>query len=245
MTEARESGAPCAESQVAMGACEAGVGAEMAAGTGAPQAGSGEVYDREDASRDVTVDPGVRRVIRTQDVYQTENEKGVAGYASQVLDIVAGFTNNGGFEGADATGMAGRSKRGENSCQLWLRIDPQTEVITRARFGAAGALGMIAAASLVASMIEGMTLDEALAVTPEQIEERLGGPLPRKAMPAPLVASECVRSAVGDYLIRQGADLAELDRRCPCDTNKMACILCEHCSLRESRVDLYLASFKK
>ncbi len=204
---------------------------------------SADTYDREDAGRDVTIDPGVRRVIRTQDVYQAENEKGVAGYSQQVLDIVASFTNNGGFEGANAVGMAGRSKRGENSCQLWLSVNPQTEVIEKARFGAAGALGMIAAASLVASAIEGLTIDEALAVTPAQLEERLGGELPRKAKPAPIVAAECIRSAVGDYLIRQGADIAELDRRCPCVTTTLACILCEHCSLRESRVELYLAQF--
>lgn len=212
---------------------------------GAQATTDGVVYDNADASRDVTMDPGVRRVIRTQDVYQTQTEKGIAGYAPQVLDIVAHFTNNGGFEEANAMGMAGRSKRGENSCQLWLVVNPQTEVIEKARFGAMGALGMIAASSLVASMIEGLTIDEALAITPEQLEERLGGPLPRKAMPAPLVATECVRSAVGDYLVRQGADVAELDRRCPCVTTKMACILCEHCSLRETRVDLYLEQFKK
>lgn len=199
-------------------------------------------YDNEDAARDVTIDPGVRRVIRTQDVYQVETEKGVAGYSPQVLELVAGFTNNGGFEGANAVGMAGRSKRGENSCQLWLSVNPATEVIERARFGAAGALGMIAAATLVATMIEGRTIDEALQITDGQLLAGLGGELPRKAAPAPFIAIECVRSAVGDYLIRQGADVAELDRRCPCVTTSMGCILCEHCSLRESRIDLYLAS---
>lgn len=199
-------------------------------------------YDNEDATRNMTIDPGVRRVIRTQDVYQIENEKGVAGYTQQVLDLVAGFTNNGGFEEANAVGMAGRSKRGENSCQLWLQVDPACEVIERARFGAAGALGMIAAATLVATLVEGRTLDEALQITDAQILADLGGELPRKAAPAPLIAAECVRSAVGDYLIRQGADLAELDRRCPCVTTSMGCILCEHCSLRESRIDLYLAA---
>lgn len=203
------------------------------------------VFEDNDGVRNMAMEPAMRRVIRTDTVYQVENEKGVDGYPQAAVDLAAGYRNDGILEDNNALGMAGRSKRGENSCQLSFIVNPETEVIEQATFCATGALGMIACATAVASMCEGKTLDEALAITPEQLLDRLGGPMPRKALPAPYVAVEAVRSAIGDYLLRRGATIAELDRRCPCDQTKLGCILCEHCSLRESRVDAYLEQFKK
>ena len=203
------------------------------------------LFEDNDGVRNMTMEPAMRRVIRTDTVYQVETEKGVDGYPQTAVDLAANYGNDGILVDANAIGMAGRSKRGENSCQLSFIVDPKTEVIKQATFCATGALGMIAAATATASMCEGKTIDEALKITDADILERLGGDMPRKAVPAPFVAMEAIRSTVGDYLLRQGATIEELDRRCPCNTNAMSCILCEHCSLRESRIDAYLASFKK
>ena len=47
---------------------------------------------------------------------------------------------------------------------------------------------------------------------------------------------------MGDFLIRRGASIEELDRVVPCDELSIPCAMCEHCSLRDSRTDLLVAA---
>ena len=54
-------------------------------------------------------------------------------------------------------------------------------------------------------------------------------------------ASEAVRALSGDYLVRQGASLEELDAVVPCNSLSVPCMICEHCSLRSTRVELKMA----
>ena len=51
-------------------------------------------------------------------------------------------------------------------------------------------------------------------------------------------ATEGVHALVGDFLIRRGASIEELDRAVPCDELSIPCAMCEHCSLRDARVEL-------
>ena len=51
-------------------------------------------------------------------------------------------------------------------------------------------------------------------------------------------AVEGVRGLVGDWYYRSGITLAELNEKLPCDTSSVACLLCEHCSLRDTRLDM-------
>ena len=202
-----------------------------------------EAYEDDDGVRNLAVEPAMRVVIRTDDVYQTEVEKGVAGYPQRAVDIAAGYDNAGALENPDGIGMAGRSKRGENYCQIYVALDPTTGTIAHATFRAHGSLGMIASASLAATLLVGLTPAQALArVTDQRLRTELGGPLPRGGAMCPLVAAEAVRAAVGDVLYRQGADLAALDAACPCDTLSTGCLMCEICSLRKTRVELALQS---
>ena len=53
-------------------------------------------------------------------------------------------------------------------------------------------------------------------------------------------AVEAIRALIGDYLVHQGATLEDLDNRLPCDSLSIPCIICEHCSLRDTRVELRL-----
>ncbi|MFR1167569.1 MAG: hypothetical protein ACLSDQ_08215 [Adlercreutzia equolifaciens] len=52
---------------------------------------------------------------------------------------------------------------------------------------------------------------------------------------------EAVRALIGDFLAG-GAGLAELDAVVPCDSYSVACLMCEHCSLRDTRTDLFVAA---
>ncbi|MFR7493562.1 MAG: hypothetical protein ACLUVF_02380 [Adlercreutzia sp.] len=42
--------------------------------------------------------------------------------------------------------------------------------------------------------------------------------------------------------MRGRAGLAELDAVVPCDSYSVACLMCEHCSLRDTRTDLLVAA---
>ncbi len=187
--------------------------------------------------RDVYADPNDRAVLRTADVYQTEMEDGVAGYSDTLLSVVANFKNSGIPVGANAQSMVGKSKRGEVALRLFAVVDPASETFVRVGFKSRGCLAMTACASMICTMITGKTFDEALAITPDDIKAALDG-IPWDKAHTAVFAVEGVRALVGDWRVRQGATLAELDRAVACDEGSVSCLMCEHCSLRALRVDL-------
>lgn len=200
-----------------------------------------ESFLADGEARNMAMTPATRVVVRTDDVYQTEAEKGSAGYPQRAVDIFSSYRNAGALESPSGIGMTGRSKRGENYCQVYLGMDPASGTIARATFRAHGSLGTIASASLAASLCEGLTPQEALGqVTVERLREEFGGSLPRGGAMGPLVAAEAVRAAVGDLYYRAGATLKELEEKAGCDDFSQGCLMCENCSLRKSRVELRL-----
>ena len=83
--------------------------------------------------------------------------------------------------------------------------------------------------------------DEALALTIEDVREAVGG-VPAGKANTLTFSVEAVRALIGDFLAREGAGLAELDAVVPCDSYSVACLMCEHCSLRDTRTDLLVAA---
>ena len=195
-----------------------------------------------DAVRNMTYVPEDRALIRTEDVYQTQTEHGEEGYGPEVLRICATFDNAGVLEGANAVGMCGRSKHGEEMALVSMMVDPETLVVRDAAFRASGTLAMIASASLAAEMARGRTLDEVLEITGPMLRERMGA-IPADRATRPLIAAEALRAAVGDYYVRQGLGLEEALAAVPCDTGSIACLQCEHCSYRTSQLDMRMRAF--
>lgn len=123
----------------------------------------------------------------------------------------------------------------------WVNLaDP--ELLSQWRFGpvgfkSRGCLAMTACASVMCSMIEGLTFAEALRITPEDVKEAVGG-VPWDKLHTPVFAVEAVHGLVGDWLIRQGVTFDELEALLPCDSMDPHCLVCEHCSLRACRTDL-------
>ena len=88
--------------------------------------------------------------------------------------------------------------------------------------------------------LEGCTFDEALAITTDDVKTALDG-VPVDKVYTIHFAIEAVRALIGDYLVRQGASLEELDAVVPCNSLSVPCMICEHCSLRSTRVELKMA----
>lgn len=191
--------------------------------------------------RDIYHEPKQKVLLRTADVHQTEVDDEVAGYSDKLLAIVADYHNGGRPEGMNAQAMVGKSKRGEVAFRLFGRINPETRVIEAAGFKTRGCLAMTGCASATCSMIERRTFDEALALTIEDVREAVGG-VPAGKANTLTFSVEAVRALIGDFLAREGAGLAELDAVVPCDSYSVACLMCEHCSLRDTRTDLLVAA---
>ncbi len=190
--------------------------------------------------RNVYLEPRERFVLRTRDVYQDELDDDVTGYSDTVLALVANYDNGGAPEGFNAQAMVGKSKRGEVAVRLFAVMDGEAGRIERIGFKTRGCLAMTACASMVCKVVEGRTFAEALAVTAEDVRHAVDG-VPWDKAHTPVFAAECVRALVGDWLVREGATLASLDEQLPCDQDSLDCILCEHCSLRDGRVELLVA----
>lgn len=189
-------------------------------------------------TRNVFEEPTERVLLRTADVYQTEAaDQGTEGYSETLLSVVANFKNSGQPEGTNAQSMVGKSKRGEVACRLFAAVNPETQVIEKVGFKARGCLAMTACASVACSMIESKTLSDALRVTRDDVRDALDG-VPAGKTNTLYFATEAIRSLVGDFLVRQGATVKELDDAVACDAFSMECIMCEHCSLRDIRTDM-------
>lgn len=191
-------------------------------------------------ARNVFLEPKERAVIRTADVYQTVVDDGVSEYSDTLLSVVANFKNGGAPEGFNAQSMVGKSKRGEVALRLFAVVDPERDSFVRVGFKTRGCLAMTACASVICSMVEGKTFAEALAISADDVKAALDG-VPWDKVHTPVFAVEGIRALVGDWLIRQGAVLERLDRDLPCDEYSVTCMVCEHCSLRDSRIDLQVS----
>lgn len=96
---------------------------------------------------------------------------------------------------------------------------------------------MTACASVICTMVEGLTLARALEIAPDDVKQALDG-IPWDKAHTAVFAVEGVRALVGDFLIGSGRSLAELNAELPCDELSVNCLMCEHCSLRDARVEL-------
>jgi NifU-like protein involved in Fe-S cluster formation len=181
--------------------------------------------------------PETRHVIRTRDVYQIQTEIGVDGYSDRLLNVVASFDNAGEPEGYNAISSVGNSKRGVIFARLFALADYEGARFLKVGFKAHGCLAMLASACVAAKLVEHKTFTEALQITAKDITDALDGVPADKSYVVP-VAIEAIRALVGDCLVRAGLSLEELDALVPCDSYSVPCLVCEHCSLRDSRVEL-------
>jgi len=73
------------------------------------------------------------------------------------------------------------------------------------KFQTLGCGAAIATSSIVTEMAKGMTLEEAVAITKNQVAEELGG-LPPAKMHCSVLATDGLKVAVDDYLVNHGRE---------------------------------------
>lgn len=177
--------------------------------------------------------------LRTPDMYQIEKDAPISEYDKKTIDLIADAANGGIPDGANVFCSVGKEKRGTVQMQLFAVIDPETETFGNVGFRSHGCLAAIGCAATLAEMLPGKTFAEALAITKDEINERLGG-VPSAKMYTLILATCAVKAVIGDYLMRVKEAPEELDALFTCQSLSVDCLMTENCSLRDERVDAYM-----
>ena len=128
-------------------------------------------------------------------------------YNDKVMDHFMNPHNVGEIENADGTGTYGSPVCGD-MMQITLKIED--DVIKDAKFKTFGCGSAIASSSVATDMIIGKTIDEALAITNNQIIDELGG-LPAVKVHCSVLADHAIKSAIYDYAQKNGKTYAGLE----------------------------------
>ena len=120
-------------------------------------------------------------------------------YSAQVLDHFENPRNVGSLDKNDSavgTGLVGAPACGD-ILKLQIKVDPDTNVITDAKFMTYGCGSALASSSLVTEWVKGRTLDQAMAIKNTDIASELA--LPPIKIHCSILAESAIQSAIEDY----------------------------------------------
>ncbi|MFW9835806.1 MAG: Fe-S cluster assembly scaffold protein NifU [Candidatus Thorarchaeota archaeon] len=129
-------------------------------------------------------------------------------YSEKVLDHFRNPRNVGTLEGEDvAVGKVGNPTCGD-IMEVYIRIDG--EKITDAKFRTFGCGSAIATTSMTTEMVKGMTLDDAMKLSRQDVADELDG-LPPIKMHCSNLAADALHEAITNYRRRRGEHVDEVE----------------------------------
>ncbi|MGB3546276.1 MAG: Fe-S cluster assembly scaffold IscU [Saprospiraceae bacterium] len=99
------------------------------------------------------------------------------------------------------TGLVGAPECGD-VMRLQIEVDPETQLITDAKFKTFGCGSAIASSSLATEWLKGKSVDEALAIDNMAIVEELA--LPPVKIHCSVLAEDAIKGAIADYQKKNG-----------------------------------------
>ena len=122
-------------------------------------------------------------------------------YSDKVMDHFNNPRNVGVIEDADGVGEVGNPVCGD-IMKITFKVD-ENEKLDDVKFQTLGCGAAIATSSIVTEMAKGMTLEQAAAISKQQVADELGG-LPPAKMHCSVLATDGLKVAVDDYLTKHG-----------------------------------------
>ncbi len=130
-------------------------------------------------------------------------------YSKKVLDHFQSPKNVGTLDKSKknvGTGLVGAPECGD-VMRLQIEVDPDTQVITDAKFKTFGCGSAIASSSLATEWIKGKTIDQAASIDNMDIVEELA--LPPVKIHCSVLAEDAIKSAIKDYKQKNGIEVEE------------------------------------
>ncbi|MDZ4655896.1 MAG: Fe-S cluster assembly scaffold protein NifU [Coriobacteriia bacterium] len=123
-------------------------------------------------------------------------------YSDKVMDHFQNPRNVGVIKDADGVGEVGNPICGD---VMKITISVDDDRIDDIMFQTLGCGAAIATSSIVTEMAKGMTLPEAVSISKKQVADELGG-LPPAKMHCSVLATDGLKAAVDDYLVKHGRE---------------------------------------
>lgn len=123
-------------------------------------------------------------------------------YSDKVMEHFNNPRNVGVIPDADGVGEVGNPTCGD-MMKITLKIDD--DVIQDVKFQTLGCGAAIATSSMVTEMAKGMTIQDAVGISKQQVADELDG-LPAPKMHCSVLATDGLKVAIDDYLTRHGRE---------------------------------------
>ena len=123
-------------------------------------------------------------------------------YNETVMDHFQNPRNTGEIASADGVGQVGNPACGD-VMRVFIRVTDG--VLIEVRHQTFGCAAAIACASAATEMVSGRSLDDAFALTRDQVADNLNG-LPEQKMTCSNLAPDAIRAAIEDYRARGVAE---------------------------------------
>jgi nitrogen fixation NifU-like protein len=120
-------------------------------------------------------------------------------YGKKFKDQLKNTRNAGSIKNPSGVGYVSDPSRG---VAMELYISVKDGVIEDAKFKTLGCAASIASSSIVADMVKGKSIEDALKISDKIVSEALGG-LPLSQFYCASMGQELIKSAVDDYMDRQ------------------------------------------